>query len=398
MKDLPAVEQQEQVWIEKSALQDLVLALRAQGYRTVLPCVREGAIVYAEAEGIADLPIGYLDAQDGGIYRLDKNDTEAHFDYVVGPHSLKNYVFVPRETVLAGERNDGQWQFSTPDPNPQPLAVIGVRACDLHALAIQDRVFLEGPYVDPAYQARRNALFLVAVNCRRAAATCFCHAMETGPALRGGYDLGLTELGERAGEGGFVVAIGSEAGRQIVSQIPTRACTDAELKLAEEAPRRLAEEMRQRDVAPADATPDQAEPPRQRQLDTDGIRDLLLGNLEHPQWADVAERCLACGNCTMVCPTCFCSSVEDTSDLTGDAVKRERVWASCFTAEHSYMSSGVVRATTQSRYRQWLVHKLATWIDQFDTSGCVGCGRCITWCPVAIDLTQEVAAIRGGTT
>jgi ferredoxin len=135
--------------------------------------------------------------------------------------------------------------------------------------------------------------------------------------------------------------------------------------------------------------------PRERYLDTTNIHDLLLNNLEHPRWAEVATRCLSCANCTLVCPTCFCAAVEDVSDLSGDNVRRERAWDSCFTMEHSYMNTGTVRKTTASRYRQWLTHKLATWIDQFGSSGCVGCGRCITWCPVGIDITEEVAAIRG---
>ena len=128
-----------------------------------------------------------------------------------------------------------------------------------------------------------------------------------------------------------------------------------------------------------------------REMQTDGIHDLLLANLEHPRWDDVAERCLTCGNCTMVCPTCFCTSVEDTSDLTGASAERSRRWDSCFTMDFSYIHGGSVRAAPKSRYRQWMTHKLATWIDQFDTSGCVGCGRCITWCPVGIDITEEVA-------
>ena len=133
----------------------------------------------------------------------------------------------------------------------------------------------------------------------------------------------------------------------------------------------------------------------ERKLNTTNIRDTLLSNLDHPRWDEVAERCLSCANCTMVCPTCFCSSVDEISDLAGDHVERERTWDSCFNVGFSYMNGGNVRDNVRSRFRQWLTHKLASWIDQFDTSGCVGCGRCITWCPVGIDLTEEVAAIRG---
>ena len=131
-----------------------------------------------------------------------------------------------------------------------------------------------------------------------------------------------------------------------------------------------------------------------RSLDTDGLKELLQGNPNHPRWDDVAARCLTCANCTMVCPTCFCTTVEDHTDLTGADRRAGRKWDSCFTLDFSYIHGGSVRNRSKSRYRQWMTHKLASWIDQFGTSGCVGCGRCITWCPVGIDITAEVAAIR----
>jgi ferredoxin len=131
-----------------------------------------------------------------------------------------------------------------------------------------------------------------------------------------------------------------------------------------------------------------------RTIDTDGLPELLAGTLEHPRWDDVAARCLACANCTLVCPTCFCTDTEDVTDLTGDHAERWRRWDSCFSLEFSYVHGGTVRTSTRARYRQWLTHKLGTWWDQFGTSGCVGCGRCIAWCPVGIDLTAEVAALR----
>ena len=93
----------------------------------------------------------------------------------------------------------------------------------------------------------------------------------------------------------------------------------------------------------------------------------------------------------MVCPTCFCSTVVDSSDVTGETATRTKVWDSCFSQEFSYMSGGSVRVSGGARYRQWITHKLAYWHDQFDTSGCVGCGRCITWCPVGIDIRKEAS-------
>lgn len=374
------------VSIAGSDLQAMVDRLRALGYRTIGPQVADGAVIYDDLTSVAQLPIGQVDVQDGGYYRLREDATAGHFDYVVGPHSLKNYIFPPRITLLEGDRDGDNWEFRAPDDDAPPLAVLGVRSCDLHALAVQDRVFLAGPYVDPAYQHRRQNLFLVAVNCRRAAATCFCHSMNTGPAVEAGYDLALTELDDE-----FVVQIGTTRGAEVIAAIPHAACPLEKQQQAQQQSSDLAAQLAQRSVKSDEHPADQ---PRQRHLNTENIHDLLLHNLEHPRWQEVAERCLACTNCTLVCPTCFCSTVEEVTDLTGEHVARERTWASCFTAEHSYMNSGTVRKSVASRYRQWLTHKLASWIDQFDVSGCVGCGRCITWCPVGIDLTEEVAAIR----
>jgi ferredoxin len=376
------------VRIDKHEFQALIDVLHAAGYRTIGPRVVDAAVVYREFDSADELPKGYVDRQDGGSYRLEQVDGAGYFDYVVGPESLKKYLFPPRETLLESIRQNGKWEMTPPDAAAPPLAVIGVRSCDLHAVAIQDRVFMGGPYVDPGYAARRGKLFLVAVNCRRAAATCFCHSMNTGPRAKGGFDLSLTEFDDH-----FVVEVGTTKGGEIVGATHWSPCAMQEVEDAEALSAELLRQMRARDSRPR-AAPADGEV-RERSMDTSNIHDLLLSNLEHRRWAAVAERCLACANCTLVCPTCFCASIEEVSDLSGDHVRRERAWDSCFTAEHSYMNTGNVRKTTASRYRQWLTHKLATWIDQYDTSGCVGCGRCITWCPVGIDLTEEVAAIRG---
>jgi formate hydrogenlyase subunit 6/NADH:ubiquinone oxidoreductase subunit I len=361
------------VRIDKPALQAVLDKLLALGYRVVGPTVSESAVVYTDLRSIQQMPIGYIDEQEAGKYRLVKTSSTNYFDYVVGPHSLKNFLFPPKTTLLETIRIKGSWQMQAPPLPEKPLAYIGARACELHALRVQDRVFLEGPYVDPDYEARRRNLFVLAVNCARAASTCFCTSMNTGPDVAScpGADLSLFELADH-----FVIQVGSERGGEVIAAAPWRPCSIREVVEAQQVPRRAEAQIR-------------------RRLDTHDIRNLLLDNLEHERWGQVAERCLACTNCTMVCPTCFCSSVNEVSDLSGDHARRERLWGSCFTDDHSYMNSGTIRKSTRARYRQWLTHKLATWIDQFGTSGCVGCGRCITWCPVGIDITEEVAAIRG---
>jgi len=249
-----------------------------------------------------------------------------------------------------------------------------VRACELHAITIQDKVFLDGPFVDRNYRARREGLFLVAVNCGQAGGNCFCVSMNTGPRATSGYDLALTEI-LQDGRHYFLTEIGTTRGAEVMSSVPHQAAGDDDRQRAERVLDHTTRHMGQR-------------------LDTRGIKELLYRNYEHPQWDNVAERCLSCANCTLVCPTCFCTTVEDTTNLNGNHAERWRRWDSCFTVDFSYIHGGSVRATPRSRYRQWMMHKLATWIDQFGVSGCVGCGRCITWCPVGIDITAEAGAIR----
>jgi ferredoxin len=357
--------------ISVEGLDELVNALHRRGYRVIGPSVRDDAVVYEELSGATELPIGWGDQQDAGRYRLVRRDDEARFGYAVGPHSWKQFLQPPHVRLWRAQR-DGTVE-DEPDAG-RPLAFFGVRGCDRHAIAIQDRVLLGGRFGDDDYASRRDGAFVVAVDCADPAATCFCVSMDTGPGVEDGFDLALTELLD--GEHRFLVRIGSDRGAEIAAELQHRQAEAADLSRRESIIGHAAKRMG-------------------RELDTTGLRDLLQDSLEHPRWGNVAERCLTCGNCTMVCPTCFCTTVEDVTDLTGDHVERWRSWDTCFSLDHSYVHGGSVRASGRSRYRQWLTHKLGTWWDQFGTSGCVGCGRCIAWCPVGIDITEEAAALRG---
>ncbi|HUK94648.1 MAG TPA: 4Fe-4S dicluster domain-containing protein [Gaiellaceae bacterium] len=359
--------------IEPGALDALVGALRGRGYRVLGPSVRDGAIVYDDLESAGELPVGWTDSQDGGRYRLERREDEARFGYAVGPHSWKQFLLPPRIRLWQARQNgDGGLEVEEEPLDETPLAFIGVRSCELHAIDIQDRVFVGGRVKDRDYAARREGAFLVAVNCFEPGGTCFCVSMGTGPKAEGGYDLALTEILD--GEHRFLVEIGSERGAEVLAELPRREATAGDLEAAGAAVAGAVHKMG-------------------RQLDATDLHGLLRRNLEHPRWDEVAERCLTCGNCTMVCPTCFCTSVEDTTDLDGNA-ERTRVWETCYSVDYSYIHGGAIRPSGRSRYRQWLTHKFGTWHDQFDTSGCVGCGRCITWCPVGIDVTEELSAIR----
>ncbi|BAV34416.1 cytochrome C [Sulfuricaulis limicola] len=360
-------------FLPRAWIQALLDALHRAGYRCVGPQVRDGAIVYDTLDRAGALPQGVRDRQGPGQYRLETTASPRYFSWANGPQALKPFLFAPHEVMWRAERDArGAIRFSEIMPAAEMLAVIGARACDLAALRLQDRHFLQGKFADPYYAARRKNLFLVAVHCTHPADTCFCASTGDGPRATQDFDIALDELDD-----GYLVQAGSDQGSMITAQLPLAPTTDAQRGIAEQE----AQEAARRQT---------------RGLPSRNLRDVLFANLEHPRWENVAERCLSCGNCTAVCPTCFCHGERDVTALDNSHSEHARQWDSCFTQGHSYIHGMTIRADTRMRYRQWLTHKLGSWHDQYGRSGCVGCGRCIAWCPVGIDITEEARAIGGG--
>jgi sulfhydrogenase subunit beta (sulfur reductase) len=355
-------------------LSALCRALVAEGYRVIGPAVQDGTIVLRELSSAAELPFGWGVRLEPGGYRLRRRDDQAAFGHAAGPQSWKRFLHPPRERLWSAARTpDGGFELSgeADDGEPPAYAFLGVRPCDLRAIAIQDRVLAQP---GSRYAARRARLFIVAVNCTEPGETCFCASMGTGPGAEEGYDLALTELAEGERHR-FLVQIGSACGADVFGRLPSEPADQATARRARSAVQAAADRMG-------------------RQMETGDLRELMADSHRAARWDDVAGRCLTCGNCTMACPTCFCTTVEDTTDLTGEHAERWERWDSCFDLDFSYLHGGSIRKSAKSRYRQWLTHKLGTWHDQFGSSGCVGCGRCIVWCPVGIDLTEEVSALR----
>jgi sulfhydrogenase subunit beta (sulfur reductase) len=362
--------------LPKTELDGLIADLRAQGFQTIGPRLQDEGIVYAEIAAADDLPRGLVSEQKPGSYNLKQSGSGRYFDFIPGSQSWKQFLFPPRQALFSARRDrpaeggEGPWQYETDEAPAPRYALVGVRACELAAIHIQDKIFLRPDFQDPIYRARREGLFILAVNCLSPNATCFCESMGTGPRVKAGYDLCLTELDDQ-----FLVEVGSELGRSLLAERTYELSSAFVQNAAAQALEHAAGAMG-------------------RQLDTSDLPGLLTENLDAQRWTDVGKRCLSCANCTLVCPTCFCWEATDQVDILGTQTRRERVWDSCFNRSYSYVFGGNTRPTIRSRYRQWLTHKLGTWKEQFGMLGCVGCGRCITWCPAGIDLTAEVAAIR----
>ena len=354
-------------FLARSELDRLFDALRADGRTLIGPTIRDGAVVYDEIASASALPLGWRAENAPGTYRLTHDPEARAFDYGVPVTSWKRFTHPPR-VPLTRTSDDGR--VEAVEPETQPMAFIGVRACELAALDIQERVLRAGPAGDADHAARRDAALVVAVECAVATSTCFCTSMGTGPEVTGGADIVLAELKD-----GYTVRALSQAGRRVLERIDVPQASDEQIAIA-------GAQVAGVRAAIGDPVP------------TVGLAERLRAVPEHPRWDAIAERCLACTNCTLVCPTCFCTSVSVASDLDGIVGETERTWDSCFTLGFGRIAGdNNFRPRVADRYRQWLTHKFSTWWDQFGSSGCVGCGRCITWCPVGIDIREELLAI-----
>ncbi len=364
--------------LELRDLDEVLTVLAGRGYQLLGPTIRDKAIVIDRIAHVKDLPGGWKDRHEPGAYALERRNDASVFGFVVGPDSWKKFLTPPRSRVFSLRKNGKGFERETaaPAPGPTPLAFIGVRACDLHAMALDDRIFLEGPFPDPHYRAVRSTLFVLAVDCAEPGGTCFCTSFGGGPKAREGFDIALTELCDPSHHV-FLARAGSERGEEILAAVSDHHSSAEEEASAETQGRAaIASIARHVDVAKAAA--------------------VLPELFDHPAWDEVARRCLACANCTMVCPTCFCSTVEETTSLTGSSAERWRRWDSCFTMDFTKVAGGNIRPSTKARFRQRVMHKFSYWLDQFGSAGCVGCGRCVTWCPAGIDVTSYLESLCAG--
>ncbi len=369
------VNPQSQRFLQREQLQQLLDQIIALGYELYGPQVRDGAVVLDRLQQVDQLPVGVVSEQSPARYRLHKGNHSRYFDYAATAQGLKPWLFKPEENLWRMRRDtQGHLHFDTTLPRNTRRAFLGVRACDLAGLALQDQHFLASDGCDPHYQTRRSDLLLIAVTCTISADSCFCAATGDGPKPNDGYDVQLTELDD-----GFLCSSLNDAGHNLLSSLDTSL---ADKEHINEANKRIV----------------QAVANQQRHLpDTQTVYQRLSQGGEHPRWQEIARRCLSCGNCTAVCPSCFCHRQRDVAELRAESEEQHsehiREWDSCFNPDHSYIHGITLRADIASRYRQWLTHKLAWWQDQYGRMGCSGCGRCITWCPAAIDITEEVEAL-----
>ncbi len=353
--------------LEKNSIEDLFKNL-TKLYKVYAPKLKDGFISYDWVSSIHELSFGYRNHESPGYYSLERQ--EGYFTYTHPVDSFKKLLRPSEEVLLTIKIKNNRIVFED-SAQADKVALFDVRSCDLSALKIMDKVYLNAPYRDKHYETKRENLFIVAVDCAFATKTCFCSYMNTGPHCKEGFDILLTEL-----EDVFIVQVASSRAWEVLEGIPLGAVTEKHMEEKRAIEERVRESMK-------------------FGVNTQGLRDALYSKMDIEHYENVGKRCLACTSCTQVCPTCFCFDIVEITDTDLTTSRRVRVWDSCFSPSFATVHRFNIRESVASRYRQWLMHKFAYWIDQFGSFGCVGCGRCITWCPVGIDIREEVSRVAG---
>lgn len=281
---------------------------------------------------------------------------------------LKTLLIPPEEKLF--RIKDGKIEETLLNANGR-TAILGVHPCDVNAMNLLERVYMDRPE-DPYFEARRKNLLVIALNCKNAEEYCFCTSFGTGPSLEEGFDLLLTDLGDR-----FLMEVGSKKGSELISDFYMPQATSTDILEKDDSIRMVKSSIR-------------------RHVNTAGLQKIMTGAIYNPIWSELAGKCTGCGICNMVCPTCFCFNVVDEPELDSGCVLRTRTWDGCLLWEYAEVAlGGNFRRDLTARIRQFANHKMNYWINQYGALGCVGCGRCIEQCPVGIDITNVVARLRG---
>jgi ferredoxin len=280
----------------------------------------------------------------------------------------KDAIFPQTEPLFTFERNGTPKETDLEEKRDN--IIFAIRPCDARSFSLLDPVF-KGDFPDPYYLNRKNKAVLIGIACTEPFINCFCTSIEGNPFSKDGLDLLFTEL-----NGSFYIEVITEKGKKITDKASTLLTPSS------------AEESKQKEKLKQ-----ASEGKIKRQIDLKGIPEKLTGIFEHPIWQQFAMKCIGCGICTYSCPTCYCFDMQD--EITARKGRRVRIWDSCMFAEYTIHASGHnPRPTKSERLKNRIYHKFKFNVDNFTVFSCVGCGRCITLCPVNVDLIENLLAIK----
>jgi sulfhydrogenase subunit beta (sulfur reductase) len=279
-------------------------------------------------------------------------------------------ILFPQSEILFNYRSEGDTvAIEVPSNEEKPYLIFGVHPCDAMSLTMLEKVF-GGKYKDPYYLERKSKAVVVSTGCPHPPPTCFCTSVGGGPFSPTGSDLLFIEIGDE-----YVIQIVSDKGRKLLEDTGLGEADKEKLALRDNVMKRAEAAMGSR-------------------VETGGLKEKLDNLFDDPVWGPLTEKCLGCGICTYLCPTCHCFDVLD--EAVGPDGKRLRIWDSCLFPLFTLQASGAnPRRTVRERYRQRIMHKFSYLVEEHALIGCSGCGRCVTECPVNLDIRQVLNTIQG---
>jgi len=365
----------------KLSIQDIekIFLYLKQEYKIIGNKIENNSVILAELENLSDTPSGYSDEQSPGKYKLINNKSEQLFSFSLSPQSWKKYLHPPESTLWKIHKKDNSFNIETPKIEKNKMAFWGIRPCDFEAIKIYDGVFLRDNKTNLKYKSIRDNLFIFAINCTVNHNTCFCSSMNSGPDIKDGFDLAVTEIFIENDENNtshhFILNADTQKGQNIVDKFQFKEASKEEVNFAKNKVIENKESIT-------------------NTFNTKNLDKILQDNYNHEIWYKMGEKCTSCSNCTFVCPTCYCTRTVDFTNLDGSMATRISKWDSCFSKDFTRINNKYIRDSLSSRYRHWVMHKFSTWQEQFGTQGCTGCGRCITWCPSGINIVKVIREIQ----
>ena len=307
--------------------------------------------------------------EDNVLFKPVQKGTTFLTTFANTKNAPKNFMFPRSELLLKYTRTPKGVQFASDAPEAQRTVLFGARPCDARSFALLDMLFDQEKWKDPYYIDKRAKTTVIALACAHPPyASCFCTSVGGSPTSSDGADILLTDLGEN-----YLAEFITEKGAKLLSYFGDSKADKAADKAKEKIAGESAGEIKVK-------------------IPAKEIKPWLDANFEHPFWATIHQKCLACGTCTYLCPTCHCFDISD--EMKGADGKRIRNWDSCMFPLFTKETSGHnPRSSQKERWRQRAMHKFRYYVDNFGAIACVGCGRCVMYCPVNIDIRKIVEDI-----
>jgi heterodisulfide reductase subunit C len=292
------------------------------------------------------------------VFEKIKNPEEIILEYDTTILPPKKFLLPPTETMI---KFDGD-KIVLPG-NDKKMMLFGIHPCDLNAIMLLDKVEYDD-YKDPYYIKKRENTVFVCIECKEANEYCFCESM--GGDKPKGYDVLLSDISDY-----YFVETGSEKGEKIIEN-----CAE------------LFENVNENEKI-------ERKKNFKRKVNIENLNKILKEKFDDKLWDELGDKCLGCGRCTFVCPTCYCYSVKDIVDLSLKKGERKRSWDSCLLVDFARVAGGYnFRGKRAARVQQFMYHKMLYFMDKYSSFACVGCGRCIRECPVRIDITEVIEKLR----